>query len=90
MKKLLCLMFLFSLSNYGFAGIIAPTDDALQDDFGFSLEDQSQRFEERRELASEVETNESSKTEDSSEDSKRDIASDVVESSDSKMMYWKY
>ena len=83
MKKLLCLMFLLTLTNYTQAGVVAPSSDSLQDDLSFSLDEQSSESE--REVASE----ESEEIE-NGEDSDRDIASDVIESSDSKMEYWKY
>lgn len=83
MKKLLCLMFLLGLTNYAQAKIVKANSDTLQDDLSFSLGDQEVVSD--REVASEKK-----KEVENSEESDRDIASDVIDSNDSKMQYWKY
>ena len=83
MKKLLCVISLVALTTYANAGVVKPSADSLQDDLGFSLEEQEVVSD--REVASEDEPKE-----EQAEDSERDIASDIIESTDSKMQYWKY
>lgn len=83
MKKLLCLMFLLGITNYAQAKVATPSADSLHDDLSFSLGDQDSETD--RDVASEEE-----KEVENSEESEREIASDVIESSDSKMLYWKY
>ena len=83
MKKVLCVMFLVALTNYAHSGVVKPSADTLQDDLSFSLGGVESETE--REVASE----ESSQDKEN-EDSERDIASDEIESSESKMQYWKY
>ncbi len=83
MKILFCLLIL-TLSTVASAKVTQAGADSMDHDLGFSIEQAVQRD---REIASE-EPSQVEEAQDSEAD--RNIASDVVESEDSRMQYWKY
>lgn len=82
--KVLFILSILTLSCVASAKVAQPDSESLNHDLGFNIEQTEQK---EREIASE----ESVPVEEAQDaEADRDIASDVVESEDSQMQYWKY
>ena len=81
--KVLFSLLLLTATSLVTAKVAQPEDQDLSHELSFSVEAESEKA---RQIASE----EDESSVEQSEDTDRNIASDVVESEDSKMQYWKY